>query len=186
MLYLALLRNLGGIQLVLLDAAGKPMQDAFGQTLGTMQLKPEKVQPVGFAEDEALNPYPLNTFRGYRYLQEYFAFQDKFLFVDLKGLDGLKRLPPELLERARGMELRFDIRKAGVQRIRPMNVTWVKIQVDWSFVQPDAPTGEPGVTFRRLELYIERLKRNNFSTILSIAKAPAWARPGRTGGSSRP
>lgn len=119
MLYLALLRNLGGIQLVLLDAAGKPMQDAFGQTLGTLQLKPEQVQPVGFAEDEALIPYPLNTFRGYRYLQEYFAFQEKFLFVDLLGLEAIHSLPEDLLKQARGLELRFDIHKAGVQRIRP-------------------------------------------------------------------
>ncbi|PWQ84129.1 type VI secretion system baseplate subunit TssF, partial [Enterococcus faecium] len=63
--------------------------------------------------------YPHNTFRGYRHLQEYFAFQDKFLFLDLKGLDAIARQPEEVLERARGLELRFDIRKSGLQRIRP-------------------------------------------------------------------
>lgn len=119
LLYLSLLRHLGGIQLVLLDAAGKPLVDAFEQPVATLQLPANNVQPVGFAEDEALIPYPLNTFRGYRYLQEYFAFQDKFLFVDLKGLDALKRLPEDLLKQARGIELRFDIQKGGVQRIRP-------------------------------------------------------------------
>ena len=119
LLYLSLLRHLGGIQLVLLDAAGKPLVDAFEQPVATLQLPSGNVQPVGFAEDEALIPYPLNTFRGYRYLQEYFAFQDKFLFVDLKGLDALKRLPEDLLKQARGIELRFDIQKGGVQRIRP-------------------------------------------------------------------
>ncbi|MDA7086922.1 type VI secretion system baseplate subunit TssF [Pseudomonas sp. SA3-5] len=119
LLYLSLLRHLGGIQLVLLDGAGKPLQDAQGQAVPALKLGAEQVQPVGFDEDQALIPYPLNTFRGYRYLQEYFAFQDKFLFVDLKGLDALKRLPPELLKQARGLELRFDINKAGGQRIRP-------------------------------------------------------------------
>ena len=119
LLYLSLLRHLGGIQLVLLDAAGKPLMDAFEQPVATLQLPSGNVQPVGFAEDEALIPYPLNTFRGYRYLQEYFAFQDKFLFVDLKGLDALKRLPEDRLKQARGIELRFDIQKGGVQRIRP-------------------------------------------------------------------
>ncbi|WP_079203929.1 type VI secretion system baseplate subunit TssF [Pseudomonas sp. CC6-YY-74] len=119
LLYLSLLRHLGGIQLVLLDGAGKPLQDAQGQAVPALKLGADQVQPVGFDEDQALIPYPLNTFRGYRYLQEYFAFQDKFLFVDLKGLDALKRLPPELLKQARGLELRFDIHKAGVQRIRP-------------------------------------------------------------------
>ncbi len=119
LLYLGLLRHLGGIQLVLLDGAGKPLVDALQQPVATLQLPASNVQPVGFDEDQALIPYPLNTFRGYRYLQEYFAFQDKFLFVDLLGLDALKRLPADLLKQARGIELRFDIHKAGVQRIRP-------------------------------------------------------------------
>ncbi|WP_028241172.1 type VI secretion system baseplate subunit TssF [Stutzerimonas azotifigens] len=119
MLYLSLLRHLDGLQLVALDADGKPLGDAQGQPLAALKLDPTQLSPVGFAEDEALIPYPLNTFRGYRYLQEYFAFQEKFLFVDLHGLQALNALPPERLEQARGFELRFDIRKAGAQRIRP-------------------------------------------------------------------
>ena len=119
LLYLSLLRHLGGVQLVLLNAAGKPLQGPDDRPLLLLQLPASNVQPVGFAEDQALIPYPLNTFRGYRYLQEYFAFQDKFLFVDLLGLDVLKRVPEDLLKQARGIELRFDIHKAGVQRIRP-------------------------------------------------------------------
>lgn len=119
LLYLSLLRHLGGVQLVLLNAAGKPLQGADERPLLPLQLPASNVQPVGFAEDQALIPYPLNTFRGYRYLQEYFAFQDKFLFVDLLGLDALKRVPEDVLKQARGIELRFDIHKAGVQRIRP-------------------------------------------------------------------
>ncbi|PKM24232.1 MAG: type VI secretion system baseplate subunit TssF [Gammaproteobacteria bacterium HGW-Gammaproteobacteria-13] len=119
LLYLSLLRHLGGVQLVLLNAAGKPLQGADERPLLPLQLPASNVQPVGFAEDQALIPYPLNTFRGYRYLQEYFAFQDKFLFVDLLGLDVIKRVPEDVLKQARGIELRFDIHKAGVQRIRP-------------------------------------------------------------------
>ena len=119
LLYLSLLRHLGGVQLVLLNTAGKPLQGADERPLLPLQLPVSNVQPVGFAEDQALIPYPLNTFRGYRYLQEYFAFQDKFLFVDLLGLDALKRVPEDVLKQARGIELRFDIHKAGVQRIRP-------------------------------------------------------------------
>lgn len=119
LLYLGLLRHLEGIQLIALDGEGQPFRDAQGQPLPALRLEPDRVQPVGFAEDQALVPYPLNTFRGYRYLQEYFAFQDKFLFVDLLGLDALQRLPEKQLKQARGLELRFDIRKAGLERIRP-------------------------------------------------------------------
>jgi type VI secretion system protein ImpG len=118
MLYLSLLRNLEGIELVALDSAGKPINGTNGVPV-VFEMPRDSVQPVGFAEEEAMIPYPLNTFRGYRYLQEYFAFQDKFLFVDISGLDRLATLPQELLKQVRGFELRFDIRKSGVHRLRP-------------------------------------------------------------------
>ena len=47
------------------------------------------IRPVGFSKDEGLLEYPEESFLGYRLLQEYFAFSDKFLFVELLGLDGL-------------------------------------------------------------------------------------------------
>ena len=46
-------------------------------------LGPQPVSPVGFAEDEALLPYTNRSFEGYRYLQEFFALPEKFLFVDI-------------------------------------------------------------------------------------------------------
>ena len=119
LLYLSLLRHLGSIEIVVLDAQGKPLSGPDDKPLKPLPLATAQLEPVGFAEDEALIPYPLNTFRGYRYLQEYFVFPDKFLFVELKGLDVLQRLSPEQLKQARGLELRFNIQKAGVQRIRP-------------------------------------------------------------------
>ncbi|MDX4009724.1 type VI secretion system baseplate subunit TssF, partial [Pseudomonas aeruginosa] len=66
MLYLCLLRNLESIQLIPLDAHGRPLDGVAGKPM-SFRLTGERVQPVGFAEDEALIPYPLNTFRGYRY-----------------------------------------------------------------------------------------------------------------------
>ncbi|MCC2975688.1 type VI secretion system baseplate subunit TssF [Sphingomonas sp. PL-96] len=42
---------------------------------------------LGFADDEALLPAELRSFRGYRLLSEYFACPERFLFVDLQGLD---------------------------------------------------------------------------------------------------
>ncbi|MFN3581577.1 MAG: type VI secretion system baseplate subunit TssF [Pseudomonas sp.] len=118
-LYLSLLRHLQDVQLVVLDAAGKPLKDAYDRPLQALKLDRGQLQPVGFAEEEALVPYPLNTFRGYRYLQEYFSFQEKFLFVDLKGLEVVHSLPDDILKKACGLELRFDISRAGSQRIRP-------------------------------------------------------------------
>jgi len=52
------------------------------------------VRPAGRGPDEALLPYPPHSFDGYRLLQEYFAIPQRFLFVDLVGLDALAGLGP--------------------------------------------------------------------------------------------
>ena len=50
------------------------------------------VEAAGFDDDEALLPPTLRGFAGYRLLQEYFAFPQRFLFFDLQGLgDALRR-----------------------------------------------------------------------------------------------
>ncbi|MGJ5820708.1 type VI secretion system baseplate subunit TssF [Paludibaculum fermentans] len=48
------------------------------------------LQPCGFSQEESLIPYPRRSFDGYRLLQEYFAFPEKFLFLELKGLEVLR------------------------------------------------------------------------------------------------
>jgi len=45
------------------------------------------IRPAGFSDGEALLPYPDNAFPGYRLLQEYFSLPEKFLAIDLNGLD---------------------------------------------------------------------------------------------------
>ncbi|MDV5228268.1 type VI secretion system baseplate subunit TssF [Providencia rettgeri] len=45
--------------------------------------------PVGFKKEDALLPYPKNSYDGYRILQEYFCFPEAFMFMDFKGLDDL-------------------------------------------------------------------------------------------------
>jgi type VI secretion system protein ImpG len=50
------------------------------------ELATDSLQPVGFAEDEDVLPYPGRSFVGYRLLQEYFALPEKFFFINLKGL----------------------------------------------------------------------------------------------------
>jgi len=53
----------------------------------SLTLPAEAVRPVGFADSEAVIPYPANAFAGFRLLQEYLAFPAKFLFVDVEGLE---------------------------------------------------------------------------------------------------
>jgi type VI secretion system protein ImpG len=50
-------------------------------------LPPQMLHPVGFGEDEGMLPYARRSFTGYRLLQEYFCFPQKFFFMDLNGLE---------------------------------------------------------------------------------------------------
>ena len=47
------------------------------------------LQAVGFHENEALIPYPRRSFDGYRIIQEFFHFPEKFFFMELSGLEEL-------------------------------------------------------------------------------------------------
>ncbi len=60
---------------------------------------PGGIGPVGFRQDEALLPATRRSFEGYRYLQEYFAFPERYLFVELDGLErSVSRCPGAELE----------------------------------------------------------------------------------------
>lgn len=113
-LYLALLHNLAGLSLVPVDGEGQSLVDEQGRER-VLPLAADQVQPLGFGEEEALLPYPPNAFRGYRHLQEYFAFPEKFLFVTVQGLAALQGLPDEVRRQARGLELRFEIKRIARQ-----------------------------------------------------------------------
>lgn len=56
-------------------------------------LDGECIEPVGYADSEALLPQSLRGFEGYRLLQEYFAFPARFLFFDVQDIGpALRRL----------------------------------------------------------------------------------------------
>jgi len=61
---------------------------AVGTRPGTWQvsLPPDKIQRSGFAAGESLLPYDARSFQGFRLLHEYFAFPQRFAFVDLKEI----------------------------------------------------------------------------------------------------
>jgi type VI secretion system protein ImpG len=54
-------------------------------------LPPSCLQPVGFNADEGMLPYGAQSFLGYRLLTEYFCFPSKFMFLDLCGLEAIRR-----------------------------------------------------------------------------------------------
>ncbi|MFM0267149.1 type VI secretion system baseplate subunit TssF [Paraburkholderia sediminicola] len=60
---------------------------ALGVALPDAVLPPSALRPLGFSDDEALLPVSEQSFPGYRLLQEYFAFGQRFMFI---GIDGLR------------------------------------------------------------------------------------------------
>jgi type VI secretion system protein ImpG len=58
-----------------------------GGTRPPLVLPPDAITPAGFAPDETMLPVPRHSFPGYALLEEYFCFPQKFLFLDLAGLD---------------------------------------------------------------------------------------------------
>jgi type VI secretion system protein ImpG len=94
------------------DVANKLYELCLSSTIGAMivpgakgNAKPHEflpasaVRPVGFTDDEALLPATLRSFQGYRLLQEYFSFPQRYRFVDVCGLAGaMKRVDGDQLE----------------------------------------------------------------------------------------
>jgi type VI secretion system protein ImpG len=77
------------------DVAYRLHELVCGHALGVFVLPPRRpaawhdaldgscIEPVGFEDEQALLPQTLHGFEGYRLLQEYFAFPQRFLFFDL-------------------------------------------------------------------------------------------------------
>jgi type VI secretion system protein ImpG len=80
------------------DVAYRLHELVCGQTLGVLVLPVKRpaawhealdgecIAPVGFEDDEALLPDTLQGLQGFRLLQEYFAFPQRFLFFDVCGV----------------------------------------------------------------------------------------------------
>lgn len=65
-------------------------------------LSKNKIQSGGFDDIDAILPYTKRSFEGYRLLQEYFAFYERFLFFNINGLD-------EAIKECSGNELEIII-----------------------------------------------------------------------------
>lgn len=57
-----------------------------------------------------------------------------------------------------------------------LNVGWIKVQFPWDEMEPDGP-GSQSEYWRRLELYMQDALSRDFRVMVSIVKAPDWARP---------
>ena len=73
--------HLDGVAIASVDASGRD------QVVSVPNRR--AVSMLGFAEDQALIPYPDTVYPGFRLLQEYFTLPQKFAFFELSGLESL-------------------------------------------------------------------------------------------------
>lgn len=74
-----------------------------GAVLGWQKiLDKTRITPGGFDEEQAMLPFTHRSFEGYRLLQEYFSFHERFLFFNIDALQ-------ESLNRCSGSELEIFI-----------------------------------------------------------------------------
>ncbi|ACH40041.1 type VI secretion system protein TssF [Citrifermentans bemidjiense Bem] len=76
-LYEQLLNNVSRIECV-----------AVGKKIPPVAMTKNCIRPMGFDEQEMLLPFPRQSFKGYRLLLEYFAFPEKYLFLEVAGLSS--------------------------------------------------------------------------------------------------
>ena len=78
----------------------------------TATLEPSAIRTVGFQEEEGLYPYSEKTELGYRIMQEYFSFPEKFLFAEVSGLErGLRKNTEQNLQDTDAFELHFVLQE---------------------------------------------------------------------------
>ena len=63
-----------------------------------VRLGKESLVACGLDLDEALLPWPQQSFEGYRLLYEYFAFPERFLYFDLCGVQRIRHMAGNRLE----------------------------------------------------------------------------------------
>ena len=99
-------------------------------------------------EDYAILPYAKQSFKGFRILQEYFAFPEKFFFIDIFGLNKFNATG----ESSR-IEIKIDFNRKMLREKHPgknnININCVPIVNLFS-----RPTEEVSVTQRLPEYYI--------------------------------
>lgn len=69
---------------------------------------------------------------------------------------------------------------ASLSRAKELGVQWIKVQVNWGFLQPDGQNPEHQ-RFNDFLINIETAEQFGFKVMLSIAKAPAWTRANHAG-----
>lgn len=133
------------------------------------KLPTEAIAFPGFSSDEALLPYPKNTFDGYRIIQEYFTFPKRFHFFRLTGLQPL--WPSQPVDSVR-FEIHFNRPMPPDIRVRPDDLALYCTPAVNLFDHDAEPIGLSGTTIDQRVLPSGR--QSNAYEIFSIDEVNGW------------
>jgi type VI secretion system protein ImpG len=118
------------------------------------------------SRDCSLIPYARQVFAGYRLLQEYFAFKDRFFFIELQGLESFEPSGEEC-----GFEIKFQFNRSLSPEFRP-NYKNIRLHCTPIVNLFDRPTEEIIVNQRLPEYYVlpdgDRRKSKEIYSINSV------------------
>jgi len=137
--------------------APPPSPTAFSQDFGSIISRDYEQPPTSTSRPTAIPP----TQPGSAYTTA--------VPVDQTRLDGA----------GMGIQAYYNFDTHGWSRtlhqIAALRVGWIKLQASWKWLQPNRP-GEFEQNFRLFQLHVQEADKRGFKVLLSIAKAPDWAR----------
>lgn len=127
---------------------------------------PELSSNIDYESEEfALVPYARQTFTGYRLLQEYFSFPERFFFIDIEGLDQYRAS-----KEGHPFEIKINFSRRLSNEFRP-SVNNIFLHCTPIVNLFNRPTEEVAVTQRMPEYYIiPDLDRRKSREIYSVNK----------------
>jgi type VI secretion system protein ImpG len=76
-------------ELLFNNCAATLLRNPDDPTAAAVELSSGSLRAKGFADDESVLPFPRRSFTGYRLMQEYLAFPEKYFFVRMSNLEAL-------------------------------------------------------------------------------------------------
>jgi polysaccharide biosynthesis protein PslG len=96
------------------------------------------------------------------------------------GLTPVPIILPHLDRTQMGIQLDVNLDEGdwneAMSRIEQLGIRWIKVQIPWRDMQPTGPQERDNPFFRRVEQHIEDANRRGFNVLISVVKAPGWAR----------
>jgi hypothetical protein len=83
------------------------------------------------------------------------------------------------------MGIQIMLGTSALDRVQALGMSWVKVQVAWSAMQPST-SEDITDDFRLLSQFVQEADSRGINVLLSVAKAPDWARSTPTGNDGPP